>query len=323
MTSSRELLDILKTVSRSFFISIKFLPGKVRLTIALAYLLARASDTIADTNVMAPRARTGFLADFLIRVRESRDLSDLEVRPFLEKQAEGAEKELLLHINDIIRHLQMIPKRHRELVTEVLSKIIQGQSLDIERFETEPGAHKLPDGRSLEEYTYFVAGSVGEFWTKLCLLEWPRYSRSLLSTARLLRLGREFGQGLQLINILRDFPGDLQQGRCYLPVSNLDEVVADPNVARSEWEHWRQQTLSYLESAWEYVDAVRPPRIRFACAVPLFVGIRTLALLGGEPRLRPGMKISRSEVRSLMGWAAAYAWLPLRKTWIRRKIFNR
>lgn len=320
MTGERELFGILKDVSRSFYISVRFLPKKIRLTIALGYLLARASDTIADANGTAPQLRSAFLAQFLKQIRAGDSNALLDLTPFLDKQADGPEKTLLLCINPVIRALGLIAPKHRQLVAEVLSKIIEGQTLDIERFEMRPGTQGLPDAASLEEYTYLVAGSVGEFWTKVCLLEWRGYSDQ--PEASLLALGRDFGHGLQLINILRDFPNDLRQGRSYLPVTNLEVVAADPNSARLEWEHWRQKALSYLEGGWQYVNAVRPPRVRFACAVPLFIGVRTLELLGREPELRPGLKVSRSEVKSLMCWAAALAWLPALEGYIRQRIFR-
>jgi len=320
MTGERELFGILKDVSRSFYISVRFLPKKIRLTIALGYLLARASDTIADANGTAPQLRSAFLAQFLKQIRVGDSNALLDLTPFLDKQADGPEKTLLLCINPVIRALGLIAPKHRQLVAEVLSKIIEGQTLDIERFEMRPGTQGLPDAASLEEYTYLVAGSVGEFWTKVCLLEWRGYSDQ--PEASLLALGRDFGHGLQLINILRDFPNDLRQGRSYLPVTNLEVVAADPNSARLEWEHWRQKALSYLEGGWQYVNAVRPPRVRFACAVPLFIGVRTLELLGREPELRPGLKVSRSEVKSLMCWAAALACLPALEGYIRQRIFR-
>ena len=40
---------ILRSVSRSFYLSIRILPRDLRDPIGLAYLLARATDTIADT----------------------------------------------------------------------------------------------------------------------------------------------------------------------------------------------------------------------------------------------------------------------------------
>jgi farnesyl-diphosphate farnesyltransferase len=320
MSQSVELFDILKGVSRSFYLSVRFLPRQIRLTIALGYLLARASDTIADTNGMAPSLRIEFLKQFLARIRASNSPTALEVGPFLDRQAEGSEKNLLLKINRILQSLGAISPRHRELVAEVLSKIIRGQTLDIERFEIGPGVHGLPDGNSLEEYTYLVAGSVGEFWTKVCLLEWPAYSH--LAEAKLLALGRDFGQGLQLINILRDFPNDLSHGRSYLPVPDLGRVVANPDVARSEWEGWRQRAINYLEEGWQYVNAIRPPRVRFACAVPLFIGLRTLAKLAEQPSLRPGVKISRNEVNRLVALAAVLACFPFLKDHLQPRSFR-
>jgi farnesyl-diphosphate farnesyltransferase len=309
------LFNILKEVSRSFYLSVRFLPKNIRLTVALAYLLARASDTIADTNRMGWQSRTKILAQFLTQICKADSHASLDEATWLSsKQPDGPERNLLRNITFILRSLARIPPCHRELVAEVLTKIIRGQTLDIERFEADPGIHGLRDDGSLEEYAYLVAGSVGEFWTKLCLLEWRGYTR--LPATKLLGLGREFGQGLQLINILRDFPDDLRQGRCYLPIANPEEAAENPEMARMEWERWRRRALAFLGSGWEYLSSIRPRRIRFACGVPLFIGIRTLALLGQQPRLRPGIKISRREVNFLMCWAVALAYLPFLKKWI-------
>jgi farnesyl-diphosphate farnesyltransferase len=187
----------------------------------------------------------------------------------------------------------------------VLAKIIHGQTFDIERFESKPGIHGLADDSELEEYTYLVAGSVGEFWTKICLLEWSNYAR--LRAEEMLVLGKDFGKGLQLVNILRDYPVDLQAGRSYLPVSNLHEIALDPALAGPERARWHQRASGYLEEAWRYVRGVRPWRVRFACALPVFIGVRTLGLLCVAPGNQSGLKVSRSEVRRLMVWAAGVA----------------
>src|SRR5881392_2666982 len=49
---------ILRQVSRSFYLSILFLPKKLRDPVALGYLLARASDTIADTTELPIELRS-------------------------------------------------------------------------------------------------------------------------------------------------------------------------------------------------------------------------------------------------------------------------
>ncbi|MBV8351920.1 MAG: squalene/phytoene synthase family protein [Verrucomicrobia bacterium] len=320
MSGEAELFALLKGVSRSFYISVRFLPKRIRLTIALGYLLARATDTVADTNRLPPAERIWVLQRLLGSVAsgEMRDTGDLTA--CLTAQANGPEKVLLGNIQRVLQFLSAIPPEHRQLLNEVLTKIVRGQTLDIERFESRAGIHGLADDSALEEYTYLVAGSVGEFWTKVCCMEWPGYAR--LPEPELLVLGKDFGKGLQLINILRDYPVDLQAGRSYLPISNLEEVAANVTLARPEWERWRRRALSYLEAAWKYLTAVRPPRVRFACAVPLFIGIRTLLLLGEQPEIRPGIKVSRKVVQRLMAWAAGVALFRFLEPYASREIFR-
>jgi farnesyl-diphosphate farnesyltransferase len=321
MSGEAELFLLLKGVSRSFYISVRFLPKRIRMAIALGYLLARASDTIADTNQLPPLERIAFLQRFLASVSNLEPGDPLDLAACLTAQADGPEKVLLGNIDRILDHLSKIPPAQRELVKEVLAKIIHGQTLDIERFEFHSGIAGLADDSALEEYTYLVAGCVGEFWTKICFLEWPNYAR--LPADDMLGFGKNFGKGLQLVNILRDYPLDLQTGRSYLPVSNPKEIALNPALGRLEWQRWRQRAFGYLEEAWKYVIAVRPWRIRFACAVPVFIGVRTLALLGDTPENRAGIKVSRSEVRRLMFCAAVVAAFRFLEPITYRTIFQR
>jgi farnesyl-diphosphate farnesyltransferase len=320
MSGEAELWTLLKGVSRSFYLSVRFLPRRIRMAIALGYLLARASDTIADTNQLPPAERIEFLDRFLRAIVNRHPGDPLDLAACLTAQADGPEKVLVANIDGVMACLAKIPPAHQALVHEVLTKIIHGQTLDIERFESRQGIHGLADDSELEEYTYLVAGSVGEFWTKICLLEWSNYARS--SAEEILVLGRGFGKGLQLVNILRDYPLDLQSGRSYLPVSNLHEIALDPALAGSERARWRQRASGYLEEAWRYVMSVRPWRVRFACALPVFIGVRTLGLLGDAPGIRPGLKVSRSEVRRLMVWAAGVAIFRFLEPVAYRRIFR-
>src|SRR3990167_3430016 len=56
--------NILKRVSRSFYITLRVLPKPLRLPVGLAYLMARAADTIADTAVMGLDQRLDKLVRF-------------------------------------------------------------------------------------------------------------------------------------------------------------------------------------------------------------------------------------------------------------------
>src|SRR5580658_1622871 len=72
----------------------------------------------------------------------------------------------------------------------------------------------------LDDYTYRVAGCVGEFWTRICRAHLLPQAR--LDEKQFVMDGIRFGKGLQLVNILRDLPADLKKGRCYLPAERLE-----------------------------------------------------------------------------------------------------
>src|SRR5437763_15644859 len=62
-SASTRLLQtaILRSVSRSFYLSVRLLPAQLREPVALAYLLARATDTVADTTQIPGTVRMGTL----------------------------------------------------------------------------------------------------------------------------------------------------------------------------------------------------------------------------------------------------------------------
>ena len=57
----RALDDILSGVSRSFYLSLSILPRALRTQLSVAYLVARAADTIADTRVVRAERRLELL----------------------------------------------------------------------------------------------------------------------------------------------------------------------------------------------------------------------------------------------------------------------
>ena len=318
--SESELLSLLKTVSRSFYLSVRCLPGRIRATIAAGYLIARASDSIADTNKLEADRRLSVLSALGVSLRDFQGDLAPEIRPCLAAHPHGPERALLASLVRILDFRRNLPARHQELLVDVLTKIIHGQSLDIRRFGGAYGSRALRTEDELNEYTYLVAGSVGEFWTKLCLGEWTSYSR--ISGSETVGLGVEFGKGLQLINILRDFPADVTAGRSYLPVANPAALRKDLEIARDLYDRWHQKAVGLMESAWRYVHAVRPTRVRFACALPVLIGVRTLARLRRTSGMVPGVKVTRAEVYWLAALAMLVAVAPAAESAVYRREFE-
>ncbi len=319
------LAGLLPRVSRSFHLTLRALPRAVRRPVSVAYLLARTSDTIADTRLVDPGARRRVLEDFGRRVAGEGPAGDGDLRPFLEGREESAERSLLERAPASLRLLEALEEPSRQMVRQVLATILGGQMLDLERFGRagEGRAAFLETEAELEDYTYRVAGCVGEFWTRIC------YHRLLSPPARppaaLLRQGASLGQGLQMINILRDAAQDRLEGRCYLP----REAFGRLGVPESAWssgagerlrpliERYRRRTRSLLDEGIGYLEALprRWMRVHLACAWPILIGRRTLDLLPVEAPLDPRRRarVPRRQVRwilaaSLAAWPFAPLW---------------
>ena len=218
-----------------------------------------------------------------------------------------------------------MPAADRQWIREVLSLITSGQELDLRRFAgASPGQPvALGTEAELEDYTYRVAGCVGEFWTKICRAH--IFPKARLDDALLLSRGVEFGKGLQLVNILRDLPADLRKGRCYLPGKNLVAVglapvellqPANESRLRPVYRHYLDRAESYLAAGWLYTNALpwRNARVRLACAWPILIGSKTILRLRAANVLDPQqrLKISRREVRRIQ-WESVlfYPWPPV------------
>ncbi len=306
---------ILRSVSRSFFLSLRFLPAPVRGPISLGYLLARASDTIADT-AERPSAERMDLLDVFRKAASGEAAPDFfeDIRKFAASVNHAGERSLLERLDECLALLASSPPGEAVLIREVLGHILRGQRLDVERF-LHPAA--LPDAPALEEYTFLVAGCVGEFWTKVCALRLPSCYR--LPEEEMIRHGIRYGQALQLINILRDQPKDMATGRCYLPEIELRaaglESLAWPSENWPAWHavrhRWTSIAREHLHAARLYIRALDSLRLRFATLMPLLIGEATLDLLDAQLKDQPpsAVKISRREVRLKVGRAL---WLALR-----------
>ena len=303
---------LLASVSRSFSLTIKALPAGMREPITAGYLLARALDTVADTAQVPAAKRLEHLRALLEMIKYGAD-SEL-LRPLQKevgsRQTHEGESELIEKLDRCLGWLEALPAEDQWDLRRTLARIGRGQELDILRFGkgTADQPEALATEADLDEYTYFVAGCVGELWTRLCERHLPA-GWSRLGTGEMLKLGKQFGQGLQMVNILRDLPTDLEDGRCYLPASmllahGLDPITLTKQPARAKpiLDALRQQTVAKLDDAWKYARALTPLKLRYACALPVLLGAETLGLLAKTSPLESSerIKVSKGGIRGLM-----------------------
>lgn len=331
------LTSLLRDVSRSFYLTLWILPSAVRRPIGLAYLLARATDTIADTALLPAAERLEALDALRARIlgRRPTPLDFRRLAAAQPAQASPAERVLLGRVEEAIGVLAGLPDFEAAEIRAVLETITGGQELDLHRFghleaarpgSAVPRVEALPGETELEDYTYRVAGCVGEFWSRLCrrLL----FPGAPLEESGWVADGIRFGKGLQLVNILRDLPRDLRLGRCYLPADRLARLglapadLLDPaqeSRLRPLYDAWLDRADQHLEAGWRYVAALPRDqrRLRLACAWPILIGVRTLARLRTGPVLDPALrpKVSRPEVRGIM--VSTLVRLPRPRAWAR------
>lgn len=300
---------ILRQVSRSFYLSIFVLPKKLRDPVSLGYLLARASDTIADTTQTPIGLRIEKLK-MLARGIQGEALGDAIVdlsASLSPLQKNTSERALIESLQSCLDWLDQSDVLDREEVRAVLEQINRGQVLDLERFPDPKQIVALKTAAELDEYTYLVAGSAGEFWTRLCFRHLRKFSTR--SETDMLNLGKRYGMALQLINILRDVGDDLRSGRCYFPSEELaaasmepSQVLRQPDRFQPIYRGWIEKSEQGIKAGLDYARAIRNPRVRIATVLPALIGARTLALLhnAGATALRRHIKMSRKEVRAIV-----------------------
>ena len=314
---------LLRRVSRSFYLSLAVLPRAVRPTIGLAYLFARAADTIADTRLIDRASRIGHL-ETLRAALEGGDAGQLVtvVDALAAPQPLRSERALLERLPECLAAYRALPAADRARVRAVLTTIMEGQVQDLRVFpgEDEGKLAALETREDLDRYAYLVAGCVGLFWTEVHVAHRPRLRHWDLPRMR--ALGVRLGKGLQLTNVLRDLPRDLRHGRCYLPRQDLARLGLEPRdlldptrapAARPVLREWLDTALDHYEAGWQYTFAIprREARMRLACAWPLLIGLRTLDLLAASPNwLDPAvtLKVPRARVYGLMAHSLSTVW---------------
>lgn len=333
------LRDLLKRVSRLFYTTLVVVPANVRDQVGLAYLFARAADTIADTELIDRPRRLGFLH----RLREqfvSEHLDWEQIRSIQQAvgsvQQDSAERILLERLDECFQLFLACSLDDQHRIRRVIVTLTQGMEMDLNRF---PGAASgeltaLKTVDDLDRYTYSVAGCVGEFWTTLmcahrkALADWDVQPMS--------DRGVRFGKGLQLTNIVKDIAHDLQKGRCYIPETMLTEVGLKPSdlLDQNNLPRFRpvlnklvRLAVDHLDQGWAYTMTIprHEMRLRLACMWPILSAGESLKLVMNSPDLlnpTVKVKIPRSKVYQIMamttgtaacGYAGTAYWGHLRK----------
>ena len=303
-----DLNTLLKHTSRSLYLSVKILPPSIRPAFGIAYLLCRYADTLADTALLPAPRRLYWVEKFPQLVREKNTVEQKTLMCELSGTSENPyETALITHLADCLAALEKIDPALKPPIYDAVTAVCEGMKIDLTTFPHEqtpmPAAFNTPNELAL--YCRLMGGKPGLFWSQLI-----DYATSIkIAKATFLEWGEKIGDALQIVNILRDLPNDLQQGRCYFPRTDLHEynlTPADLKLKKSnkkfepikqKWIHWGKENL---QLCFNYYNAVpkRAWQIRAAVAWPMLWTADTFAKLNNtQDLLNPQKRVKISRLR--------------------------
>jgi farnesyl-diphosphate farnesyltransferase len=300
---------ILPDVSRTFAISIRFLPGTLGRAVLTAYLLCRIADTIEDDNSTAPATRADLLEEFL-RTLTDRDAADAFPQKVAGLQGDKAHLALTQRTDLVLVLFRTLPQRTQDRVAHWVREMGLGMAKFV---RTYPHGIRIQTLAEYKEYCYYVAGTVGCLLTELWHLHAPAVGKREYD--RLWAKCQAFGEALQTVNILKDIAWDAQhENSIYIPANDLKAEGSSHETLLSpqHLEHNHKAVARFIElartdldDALEYILLIprRAFAIRAFCVLPLLFAYATLRdLSGSRAMLTVGgtVKISRREVKSLM-----------------------
>ena len=308
------LLDLLPRVSRTFAMGIRLLPADLSHAVGTAYLLCRIADTIEDDASLPPVVRHDLLQEFGGWLDGMDHDPSRLVAQFA--SSTGDDAALVRVTSLVLDDFARLPGEVRAAIRRPVEEMCRGMASYVAR-ATESGRTPQPsDLDDLEQYCWYVAGTVGWMLTDLFRLSgtgWsePRY-------AELRELSRGFGLGLQLTNVIRDMGEDHRRGATFVPADLCDQVGCPA------WELFSpgreaatalvlstltDRALVHLSAARDYATLLprRQLRIRLFCLVPLFLAAGTLNRIARKDAYRAGwvrIKLTRPVVRLTVVLAA-------------------
>ena len=309
------ITELVERTSRTFALGIRHLPGSLRRSVSVAYLLLRVSDYFEDNARMEAEEKVQHLAAWADALRAGSGAVSSFAGPLVVDEstpdAEAARNaDLILDaFRDLAAAERDIVGRHVVGSTEGMARWVMAGPA----FETEA---------DLDDYMFEVAGRVGLLLTDLfALRSEPVEHRH----AEMSKLGVEFGLGLQTVNVIRGLSSDPARGWVFLP----REFVPDEIDPASLWkvptspsslavlDRLVTKARRHLVAARNYVLCIprREYGLRVFCLLPLLFAVRTVELSRSNPAVYTSeVKVAREEVRRIARRTRLFA---ASNTWIR------
>ena len=303
-------------VSRTFALTIDALEEPMATRICVGYLLCRVADTVEDATSIPPGEQRALLETYDAVLDPD---SDTTIEDFQAAVADhvpddpDADWRVVAEAPRIVAAFESLDPDAREAIRPTVREMATGMASFVERY-ADAGGLRIQSATELEEYCWYVAGTVGELVTELLAHDaTPDAADAMRENAR------SFALLLQLVNVAKDVRPDYEEeNNVYLPQAWLDDHdldpddVADPeNAGRvaSVVERVTDRARGYTDGAQRWLEAMPTSQGNTLAAwtVPFLLAVGTMRELGERPKdvVREGdVKVDREEVHAVLALVA-------------------
>lgn len=249
-------IESLQDVSRTFALSLEFLPSPLRSYVSTAYLLCRIPDTIEDSNKLTPDEKSQLLSIFEGVMTGEQPASEFE-RSVMHTLGEDAatissyspDWNLVMETTKVTELYESFDIDIQEAMRPWVIELTAGMREFVERY-AETGGVRVQTQDELEEYCYYVAGTVGHL-----LAETISVYYGVEVSDELHQAAEEYGLVLQFVNIAKDVHDDyVTENNVYLPIEqlNANDVSTDEIISSENAEDVGDVVLNVVGEAEDY-----------------------------------------------------------------------
>ncbi|ASJ21946.1 squalene synthase [Brachyspira hampsonii] len=268
--NTKYLLDL---VSRSFALTIPLLDKNKKNKVEVQYLLARIIDTIEDSSHTAEDKET--LITAFINILKTENIDNLEnfKNVVIEHSINENDKVLIENIDVVLKSFFTFKQEIKNMSISYLREMGYGMIYYQD--------HVISTFEDLDDYCYYVAGTVGLYLTELT---------KILDNLELDReKAKSLGRFLQKVNIIKDAKLDYGEKRVFWPLSLFENENPAPYFEDGAYMDKSMEILvKMIESAMsefrnsiEYIMTIEKKAIgyRHFCLVATLMGYETIKLM--------------------------------------------
>lgn len=248
---------ILKKVSRSFALTIPMLDDEIKDEVLLTYLQDRILDNFEDEIHPPDLELQQDMMDRVSRIFSTSDYDRSKDFKIIKKNSELIEKKSL---QELTENIDLIYQSYQNLdlkVQEISHKWLEEMNQGMQKYLNK----EVETFSELDEYCYYVAGTVGGFLTETII-----YKFEIIEQNRQILLNNfnEAGLFLQKVNLIRDIRDDLEnRDKHFWPLKDLEVTEEDLSEPQK-----KEKAMSALEEMLNDLKKHIPALKKYYFALP-------------------------------------------------------